>query len=114
MEQAMKDELLHLLDEQSRRTDAEGKWPERSIMALADSGLLGLTLPQDVGGAGAGMRQFAEVIEKIASHCASTAMIYLMHVCAAQTIAGSASPRRRELLRKITSGKAVATLAFSE
>jgi alkylation response protein AidB-like acyl-CoA dehydrogenase len=41
-------------------------------------------------------------------------MIYLMHVSAAQTIAGSASSRRTALLQNIASGKAVATLAFSE
>src|SRR5262245_38677299 len=110
----MKDALLLVLDEESRRTDAEGKWPERSIRALAECGLLGLTLPEDVGGGGAGMREFAAVNEKIASRCASTAMIYLMHVCGAQTIAGSSSPRRADVLRKITSGGAVATLAFSE
>jgi len=48
---------------------------------------MGLTLPADAGGAGAGMRPFAEAIEKIAAHCASTAMIYLMHVCGANMIA---------------------------
>jgi alkylation response protein AidB-like acyl-CoA dehydrogenase len=60
------------------------------------------------------MRQFAEVVEKIASHCASTAMIYLMHVCGAQVIAASSSPKRSELLQRIAAGKALATLAFSE
>ena len=110
----MTGELTRVLDEEASQTDAEGKWPERSMKALAQSGLLGLTLPQKDGGAGAGMREFAEVTEKIARRCASTAMIYLMHVCGAQTIAASSSPRRAEFLDKIASGKAVATLAFSE
>src|SRR5215510_6004190 len=108
------DELLHVLDEEARRTDAEGKWPERSMKALAESGLLGLTLPRENGGEAGGMRKFAEVTEQIAMHCASTAMIYLMHVCGAQVIAASSSPGRAESLQKIASGKAVATLAFSE
>jgi alkylation response protein AidB-like acyl-CoA dehydrogenase len=101
----MKDEVALILDEEARRTDAEGVWPERSIKTLAQSGLLGLP---------AGMRQFTDVTEKIAKHCASTAMIYLMHVCASQVIAASSSPRRNDLLERINAGKAIATLAFSE
>src|SRR5262245_1785702 len=107
-------ELLHVLDDESRRTDAEGKWPERSMKAVADAGLLGVTLPRDRGGEGTGMRQFADITASIASHCASTAMVYLMHVCAAQTIAASSSSGAASALERIGSGKAVATLAFSE
>src|SRR5215471_19532467 len=110
----MTDEVTRLLDEEARRTDAEGKWPERSIKTLAEAGLLGLTMPRENGGEGAGLRKFAEVTEQIATHCASTAMIYLMHVCGAQVIVASSSPRRGDLIKKIASGKAVATLAFSE
>jgi alkylation response protein AidB-like acyl-CoA dehydrogenase len=110
----MTDELLALLAGQARQTDAEGKWPESSIKALAESELLGLTLPREAGGGGAGMRRFAEVTEQIASRCASTAMVYLMHVCGAQTISASASPRRGEFVQKMAAGKAVATLAISE
>src|SRR5262245_16296600 len=108
----MNDEILSVIDQEARRTDAEGVWPQRSIKALAEAGLLGLTLPSD-SRPGAEMRQFAEVIEKIATRCASTAMIYLMHVCGAQVIAASVSPRRAELIKQMIAGK-VATLAFSE
>jgi acyl-CoA dehydrogenase len=67
-------DLLLVLDEEARRTDTEGIWPERSVQALRGAGLLGLTLPDD-SNAGAGMRRFAEITEKIATRCASTAMI---------------------------------------
>src|SRR5262245_30048310 len=80
--QPMIDAVTRVLQEEAERTDAEGQWPERSIKAIAEAGLLGLTLPRD-----AGMREFAEATEQIARHCASSAMIYLMHVCGAQAIA---------------------------
>jgi alkylation response protein AidB-like acyl-CoA dehydrogenase len=102
----MKDEVIRVVDEQARRIDAEGVWPEQSIDSLAQSGLLDVTSTS--------MRQFAEAAEQIALHCASTAMIYVMHVCGAQVIAASPSPRRDELVKRIASGKALATLAFSE
>jgi alkylation response protein AidB-like acyl-CoA dehydrogenase len=101
----MNDEVISILDEEAARTDAEGLWPERSVQALGRAGLL---TPDR------SMRQFAELAENIARHCASTAMIYLMHMAAAQVIAASTSPRRSELLGRIGRGDAVATLAFSE
>jgi len=110
----MTEALLRVLQEDARQIDSDGKWPEQSIRTLAESGLLGLTLPVENGGGGQGMRKFTEVTEQLAMRCGSTAMIYLMHVCAAQTIAASASPRRAELIGRMASGKAVATLAFSE
>jgi alkylation response protein AidB-like acyl-CoA dehydrogenase len=109
----MTSELYRVLDEEARRTDSEGQWPGRSLKAIADAGLMGLTLPRELGGSGESMRKFAETTEQLAMHCASTAMIYLMHVSAAQTIAASKSPRRDEVIRKIVAGQ-LATLAFSE
>jgi alkylation response protein AidB-like acyl-CoA dehydrogenase len=104
--------LLSLLDKEAQKTDAEAQWPHRSIDALRESGLLGLPLRPAVEGGG--MRSFAEVLETIAAHCASTAMIYLMHVCGARVIAASSTTRHQELVRHILDGKALATLAFSE
>jgi alkylation response protein AidB-like acyl-CoA dehydrogenase len=108
------DKLLAVLDEEAAMTDVEGRWPERSIRGLQDAGLLGLTLPAEAGGRGASMRQFAEVAEQIAAHCASTAMIYLMHVCGAQAVAASGSARCSDVMKDITANGALATLAFSE
>src|SRR5688572_9855943 len=99
------------LSENAQRTDAEGAWPERSVRAIADAGLLGLTVPKDLGGAGGSMREFVDVTRQLSQSCASTAMIYLMHICATQVIAGL--PEKSALAR-IASGQAVATLAFSE
>jgi alkylation response protein AidB-like acyl-CoA dehydrogenase len=101
----MKDEVAIVLVEEARRTDVEGRWPERSIKAITRSGMMKPA---------AGMRDFADSTEKIAKHCASSAMIYLMHACGTQVIAASESPRRSEWLDRINSGNAVATLAFSE
>jgi alkylation response protein AidB-like acyl-CoA dehydrogenase len=101
----MNDELLLVLDEEARRVDEQSVWPERSIQTLAKAGSLA---------PGATMRQVAESLEKIAARCASTAMIYLMHVCGSQVIAASTSPRRAEVLKRIAEGKAITTLAFSE
>src|SRR6478672_8661868 len=63
------------------RVDREGAFPERAMSALANAGLLGLTVPVSLGGRGHGLRTSAAVLDVIAQHCSSTAMVYLMHLC---------------------------------
>ena len=95
--------------------DAAGRFPRESVEAIARAGLLGLAVPADLGGQGLGMRAFAGVVEELAAGCGSTAMIYVMHVAAAQAIASGAQLAGRDtILREIASGRHLTTLAFSE
>jgi alkylation response protein AidB-like acyl-CoA dehydrogenase len=99
----------------AEEVDRQCRWPAESVASLADSGLLGLTVEAPFGGAGQGPRTFAAVMCLLAEQCASTAMIYLMHVCAAQVIAAAKSFSLREsMLRDIAAGRHLSTLAFSE
>jgi alkylation response protein AidB-like acyl-CoA dehydrogenase len=93
------------------RTDKEARWPEKSMQAVAGAGLLGACIPREAGGSGAGMREFAGIVRELAAACGSTAMIYLMHVCASQVIVAAGN---NEAIDRIVKGNAVATLAFSE
>jgi alkylation response protein AidB-like acyl-CoA dehydrogenase len=95
--------------------DAEGRFPKEAITALAGDGLLGLCIDARLGGKGQGPRTFAAVTEELAQGCASTAMIYVMHVSATQAIAASATlAGRDDLLREIAAGRHLTTLALSE
>ena len=95
--------------------DARGRFPTESMKAVAEAGLYGLALSKDVGGKGEGMRAFAGVVEELSGACASTAMVYVMHVSAAQAIATSSTLAGRDsILRDIAAGKHLTTLAFSE
>ncbi|HKB02412.1 MAG TPA: acyl-CoA dehydrogenase family protein [Gemmataceae bacterium] len=110
-EDASRDVLAkHAMD-----VDHEARWPAESLDALRKAGLMGLTVPAAQGGGGQGPRAFAAVLAKLAEGCASTAMIYLMHVCGTQVIAAAtAFARRDEVLRDIAAGKHLTTLAISE
>lgn len=95
--------------------DSEGRFPDESMKALADAGLYGLCLPKAVGGKGEDMRAFAGVVEELAGACASTAMVYVMHVAASQAIANSSTLHHRDsILKEIAAGQHLTTLAFSE
>jgi len=99
----------------SAEVDSEGRFPSESLSALAAAGLYGLCLPKDVGGKGEGMRAFAGVVEELAGACASSAMVYVMHVAASQAIATSSILVNRDsILNEISAGKHLTTLAFSE
>ncbi|HVG93673.1 MAG TPA: acyl-CoA dehydrogenase family protein, partial [Planctomycetota bacterium] len=95
--------------------DARGRFPEESLAALREAGLLGLCVDEAFGGQGRGPAAFAAAVEDLAGACASTAMVYVMHVSATQPIATSSTHRGREaLLREIAAGRHLTTLAFSE
>lgn len=95
--------------------DQRGRFPNESLRALADAGLYGLCMPVEFGGKGEGMRAYAGAVEELAQACASTAMIYVMHISALQAIVSSTIFADREsVLREISSGQHLTTLAFSE
>jgi alkylation response protein AidB-like acyl-CoA dehydrogenase len=92
-------------------TDEQGTFPQPAITALGEAGILGLTASPDVGGGGGGMRQGAEVVERLAGTCGSTAMIVLMHY-AATAVVEAHGPK--DVRQAIGRGRHLTTLAFSE
>lgn len=94
--------------------DRTGDFPVAAVDALRESGLLGLTLPEEVGGLGGGPVEFSEVAFALARACGSTAMIYLMHVAGAMTVHAAPPPGMRGLLADLAGGRSLTTLAFSE
>src|SRR5262245_21076756 len=104
-----------VLAENAAEVDTQGRFPAEGLKALADAGLYGLCLPKELGGKGEGMRAFAGVVEELSGACASTAMVYVMHVSAAQAIAASTTLGDRDsILKEIAAGNHLTTLAFSE
>ena len=99
----------------SSEVDTAGRFPVETMSALAAAGLYGLCLPKSVGGKGEGMRAFAGAVEELAAACGSSAMVYVMHVSAAQAIATSDTLVDRDaMLTEIAAGRHLTTLAFSE
>jgi alkylation response protein AidB-like acyl-CoA dehydrogenase len=98
----------------ARDVDATGEFPQAAVDALRASGLLGLTLPTDAGGIGAGPPELVETLSQLAAVCGSTAMVYLMHVSAAMAVAAAPPGGQPGLVPQLARGERLGTLAFSE
>lgn len=87
---ALRIEIRKIVDEVIRpnadRIDREGIFPRENLTALARAGWNGVLIPQALGGRGLDHVAFALAAEEIGRACASTALVYVMHVGAAQTI----------------------------
>ena len=94
-------------------TDSTGAFPRASIDALGQSGVLGLTVPTEFGGWGGGMRLACAALDTVAQQCASTGMVYLMHLCGVACYAAYPDAMAEEL-KAAARGEHLSTLAWSE
>jgi alkylation response protein AidB-like acyl-CoA dehydrogenase len=99
------------------QNDEAGRFSTEAVQSLGEAGLLGLMLPPDVGGSGLGPRTFAAVTAALAGADASVAMVYVMHVMGAASIAAAradAAGSMKSIMQEIAAGRHLSTLAFSE
>ncbi len=106
--------VISVAAEHAVAVDRDARFPEEAIAALRESGLMGLTLPPEVGGLGGGPQDMIAVLDAIAGACGSTAMITLMHFAACAPLAAAPPSGDPELLADLATGRALGTLAFSE
>ena len=110
---------LETIAADARAVDAEGRFPRSSIDQVARAGLMGLGLPVSLGGIGGGPVEFVEIVQEVAAACASTGMIYVMHVVGAQTLLASidddlAAGPQGDALTAMAAGSHLTTLAYSD
>lgn len=97
------------------QVDQDCMWPEHSMAALADAGLLGLHVPRRLGGHEQGLLALAVISETIAQGCSSSALCYGMHCVGSAVITAKATKYHEErYLRPIAEGRHITTLALSE
>lgn len=104
---------LEVLRRDAEAVDA-GEFPSAGVSSLAEAGAMGLTVDAEHGGSGPAPLDFANVVRRVAAECGSTAMVYLMHSCAAAVVAAAPPQGLPDLARGLASGRLLGTLAFSE
>jgi alkylation response protein AidB-like acyl-CoA dehydrogenase len=107
------DSVIEVANRHAAEVDADARFPAEAVAELRQTGLLGLTVPVEHGGLGAGPLEFARVVTRLAEACGSTAMVYLMHVSAVMPVLAAPPAGLPGMARQMAEGK-LGTLAFSE
>ena len=99
----------------AEEVDRDRLWPGHTFQALAEAGLLGLHVPEDLGGSGEGLLALASLTEAIGQRCSSSAICYGMHCVGTAVIAAKPTDYQRErYLVPIARGRHITTLSVSE
>jgi acyl-CoA dehydrogenase len=59
--------------------DSKARFPSETLAALRQEGLLSAAVPRELGGAGCGMHELAQLCAGLAQGCGSSAMVLAMH-----------------------------------
>jgi isovaleryl-CoA dehydrogenase len=95
--------------------DAEGRWPQPAMRELAEAGLMGLHVPEGLGGHGEGLSGLVAISETLARESPSTALCFAMHCVGTAVIAAKATDHQKQAyLEPIARGEHLTTLALSE
>ena len=106
--------VLDIAAQHAGDVDRRARFPREVMDALAEQGLLGLTVPSPLGGLGEGFEAAFEVLNRLARRCASSGMILTMHYAAVAVLRDAAGGRFETVLREIGAGEHLSTLALSE
>ena len=95
--------------------DESGVYPEDIFQVFAEAGLLGLTIPEQYGGSGAGFLALALAVEETAKYDNSCSLILLLSALSTQPINLSGSDeQKREWLPKSASGAIKGAFCLTE
>lgn len=98
----------------AEENDRQGRFPRPNLDALADAGWTGVLNEPRFGGLGLDHVDFAEAAYRIGKADASTGLVYVMHVGAAQTINLFGNDDQKERWLKARDGHLLGTYSTSE
>lgn len=100
----------------AQQIDRDAKIPREVLSGLAEIGLLGVNVPEELGGAGAGVVSYSLAMTEIAKACASTAVTMAVTNMVAEVISRYARPElAQRIVPRICDGSLIAgSFALSE
>ncbi|MGD9477851.1 isovaleryl-CoA dehydrogenase [Shinella sp. G-2] len=101
---------------QAAEIDRSNNFPMPLWREMGDLGLLGITVPESLGGSGMGYLAHCVAMEEISRASASVALSYGAHsnLCVNQIVRNASPAQREKYLPKLISGEHVGALAMSE
>ena len=95
--------------------DETGEYPHDIFAAFKETGLTGLTIPQQYGGSGAGMLALALAVEEVAKYCCASGLMLLLSALPSQPVMLGGDERQKKLIGEgIASGNMKGAFCLTE
>ncbi len=95
--------------------DEKETFPQENFRILSENGLLGIQVPEEYGGAGAGMLSLILTVEEVARACAGTSVILTTQALASDPILlGGTEEQKKTYLYRLASGECMGACAITE
>jgi butyryl-CoA dehydrogenase len=119
IERVVKDLARQIVEERIAPTagerDKSGEFPRKPIQILGESGILGMAVSENHGGAGASRTTFASMTSELGRACASTALVVVSHIIAEKAVEVAATDATKgKWLPRLMTGRALGAFAVHE
>ena len=95
--------------------DEKEEYPHDIFQVFREAGLLGLSIPQEYGGAGAGILALCLAVEEAAKYCCSSGLMLLLSGLSTQSILiGGTERQKREFPARVASGECKGAFGLTE
>jgi len=100
----------------AKECDRDARFPLENVRKMGALGLLGMAVPAEYGGGGAGAQHFAVAVEEIARVDASHALILAAHhsLCQANILIGGDEAQKARYLPDLATGRKIGAWALTE
>ena len=102
--------------ERAKEIDKTHRFPHENVEILRDCGVMGLTIPEERGGAGMDYTCYSIAVEEISKICASTGTIFSAHLslCTVPIEHFGNDEQKEKFLRPLATGVKLGAFALSE
>ncbi len=100
----------------AREYDAKGEFPAKTVVQMAELGLLGMLVPPDLGGSGASTLEYAVAVEEVARVDGSHALILAAHngLCTGNILLAGTPEQKRTYVPDLATGKRIGAWGLTE
>lgn len=116
LRRTVRDFCLREVKDRAREWDRTGEFPHATVRQLGELGLLGLSLPEEYGGAALDMVSIATVVEEIARWDGSLALTVASHngLCSSHLKTFGSPAQKQRYLPLLASGEQLGAWALTE
>ena len=96
--------------------DRTERFPDETVAAMSEMGLLGIPFPEEYGGAGMDNLSYAQCVEELSKVCAATGVIVSAHtsLCATPIYLFGTEEQKKKYLTPLASGKKLGAFGLTE